>query len=134
MPEPPNVCLTLSNQPENVLLVRETLERARQTVGVDGVELNDIRTAVTEACNNVVLHAYEGREGPLLLEVYLADAASKWSCATTGRGSSLVSGPIPRRRSGSGSRSSRRSPRVSSSKRSRAAEPRFAWSSPPRAP
>lgn len=68
----PNVCLTLSNQPENVLLVREALTGMAETVGVDGVELNDIRTAVTEACNNVVLHAYEGGEGLLQVELYLA--------------------------------------------------------------
>jgi serine/threonine-protein kinase RsbW len=70
----PNVCLTLSNQPENVLLVREALSGMAETVGVDGVELNDIRTAVTEACNNVVLHAYEGGEGLLQVELYLAPA------------------------------------------------------------
>jgi serine/threonine-protein kinase RsbW len=73
MAEPPNVCLTLSNQPENVMLVRETLSGMADTVGVDGADLNDIRTAVTEACNNVVLHAYEGEEGPLHVEVYLRD-------------------------------------------------------------
>ncbi len=75
MAEPPNVRLTLSNRPENVLLVRETLSGMAETVGVDGVDLHDIRTAVTEACNNVVLHAYEGREGPLQVEVYLGDRA-----------------------------------------------------------
>ena len=67
----PNVCLTLSNQPDNVVLVRAALSGMAETVGVDDVDLNDIRTAVTEACNNVVLHAYEGEEGPLQLEVYL---------------------------------------------------------------
>jgi serine/threonine-protein kinase RsbW len=73
--EAPNVCLTLSNQPENVLLIRETLSGLADTVGVDGIELNDIRTAVTEACNNVVLHAYDGAEGPMQVELYLtADA------------------------------------------------------------
>jgi serine/threonine-protein kinase RsbW len=71
MSEPPNVSLTLSNQAENVLLVRETLSGMAETVGVDAVDLNDIRTAVTEACNNVVLHAYEGGEGPLQLELYV---------------------------------------------------------------
>ncbi len=71
MAEAPNVCLTLSNQPENVLLVREALSGMAETVGVDGVDLNDIRTAVTEACNNVVLHAYEGEEGLLQVELYL---------------------------------------------------------------
>jgi serine/threonine-protein kinase RsbW len=71
----PNVSLTLSNQPDNVVLVREALSGIAETVGVDDVELNDIRTAVTEACNNVVLHAYEGQEGPLQLETFIAPAA-----------------------------------------------------------
>jgi serine/threonine-protein kinase RsbW len=66
----PNVRLTLSNKPENVLLVREMLTGVAEMVDLDGSDLNDIRTAVTEACNNVVLHAYEGDEGPLEVEVY----------------------------------------------------------------
>jgi serine/threonine-protein kinase RsbW len=72
MAESPNVCLTLSNQPDNVVLVREALSGIAETVGVDELDLNDIRTAVTEACNNVVLHAYGGEQGPLQIEVFLA--------------------------------------------------------------
>jgi serine/threonine-protein kinase RsbW len=82
----PNVCLTLSNQPENVLLVRETLSGLADTVGVDGVELNDIRTAVTEACNNVVLHAYDGAEGPMHVELYLAADAVEVVVRDHGKG------------------------------------------------
>jgi serine/threonine-protein kinase RsbW len=82
----PNVCLTLSNQPENVLLVRETLSGLADTVGVDGVELNDIRTAVTEACNNVVLHAYDGAEGPMQIELYLAADAVEVVVRDNGKG------------------------------------------------
>jgi anti-sigma regulatory factor (Ser/Thr protein kinase) len=84
--EAPNVCLTLSNQPENVLLVRETLSGLADTVGVDGVELNDIRTAVTEACNNVVLHAYDGAEGPMQIELYLAADAVEVVVRDNGKG------------------------------------------------
>ena len=36
---------------------------------MDAVALNDVSTAVTEASNNVVLHAYEGAEGPLEVEL-----------------------------------------------------------------
>jgi serine/threonine-protein kinase RsbW len=75
MAESPNVCLTLSNQPDNVVLVREALSGIADTVGVEELELNDIRTAVTEACNNVVLHAYEGEEGPLQVEVFVSRRA-----------------------------------------------------------
>src|SRR5262245_24431639 len=75
MAELPNVLLNLSNRPENVLLVREVLTGVAEAVELVGNELNDIRTAVTEACNNVVLHAYEGGEGPLEIEVYTAPSA-----------------------------------------------------------
>ncbi len=37
---------------------------------LDAIETNDVNTAVTEACNNVVAHAYEGGEGPLEVNVY----------------------------------------------------------------
>jgi serine/threonine-protein kinase RsbW len=33
--------------------------------------LDDLKTAVSEACNNVVMHAYEGRSGPLWVCLYL---------------------------------------------------------------
>src|SRR5258708_28391707 len=65
----PNVHLDLSNRPDNVLLVRETLTGVAETIGLGGSELSEIRTAVTEACNNVVLHAYRGAEGPLEVEI-----------------------------------------------------------------
>ncbi len=70
MAELPNVRLTLSNKPENVLLVRELLSGVGESIELDGGDLNDVRTAVTEACNNVVLHAYGGREGLLEVEVH----------------------------------------------------------------
>jgi serine/threonine-protein kinase RsbW len=69
MAETPNVRLLLSNRSENVLLVREMLSGFAETVSLDNSDLYDIRTAVTEAANNVVLHAYEGREGPMEVEL-----------------------------------------------------------------
>ena len=41
-----------------------------EAVDLDANGLNDISTAVTEACNNVVLHAYGDEEGPLEVEAY----------------------------------------------------------------
>jgi serine/threonine-protein kinase RsbW len=68
--EIPHVRLILSSRAENVLLVRQALSGIAEAIDVDPVELNDISTAVTEACNNVVLHAYEGGEGPLEVDMY----------------------------------------------------------------
>ncbi len=72
MPEFAHVSLNVSNKAENVLLVRQALSGLAETIGLDAVELNDISTAVSEACNNVVVHAYDGEEGPLEVEVFAA--------------------------------------------------------------
>lgn len=75
MAEIPNVCLSLSNRPENLLVVRQALTGVADCLGLHAIETNDLNTAVTEACNNVVLHAYGGEEGPLEVDAYvLADA------------------------------------------------------------
>jgi serine/threonine-protein kinase RsbW len=65
----PNVRLRFVNRPENVLLVRQTLNGLAESLHINALELNDVVTAVTEACNNVVLHAYSGDEGPLEVEL-----------------------------------------------------------------
>jgi serine/threonine-protein kinase RsbW len=65
----PNIRLRVSNRAENVLLMRQALSGVADAVGLDAIALNDLSTAVTEACNNVVLHAYDGGEGPLEVEL-----------------------------------------------------------------
>ncbi len=67
----PNVRLKLSNRPENVSLVRAMLAGVAEAIDLDAEQLDDIRTAATEACNNAVLHAYEGDEGPLEVDIRL---------------------------------------------------------------
>jgi serine/threonine-protein kinase RsbW len=68
----PNVRLELVSRPQNLLLVRETLAGLAEAVELDDNDLHDIRTAVTEACNNVVEYAYGEREGPLEVETSVA--------------------------------------------------------------
>jgi serine/threonine-protein kinase RsbW len=82
----PNVRLDVSNGPENVLLVRETLMGVAETVGLDDGGLCDIRTAVTEACNNVVLHAYSADGGPLEVEIELLGEATHVTVRDHGEG------------------------------------------------
>jgi serine/threonine-protein kinase RsbW len=86
MAETPNVCLNLSNRAENVLVVRQALTGVGETLGLDAIETNDLNTAVTEACNNVVLHAYDGEEGPLEVEVYALTGALAVIVRDHGRG------------------------------------------------
>jgi serine/threonine-protein kinase RsbW len=65
----PDMRLVVSNRPENVALVRQALGGLASSVGIHEALLADIKTAVSEACNNVVLHAYDEGQGPL--EVYV---------------------------------------------------------------
>lgn len=97
----PNVRLDLSNRPENVLLVREALAGVAETVGLDGGDLSDIRTAATEACNNVVLHAYSGDPGALEIEIELAGASTSVTVRDHGVGISR-DGVSPEEQSGEG--------------------------------
>jgi serine/threonine-protein kinase RsbW len=75
MAETPNVHLSLSNNAENVLLVRQALSGVAAVLALDAIETNDVNTAVTEACNNVVMHAYDGEDGPLEVDVYALPVA-----------------------------------------------------------
>ena len=95
MAAPPNIRLDLANRPENVVLVRETLTGVAEAIGLDAADLDDIRTAVTEACNNVVLHAYEAEEGPLEVEIYAAGSSVEVFVRDHGVGLRRPSGDDP---------------------------------------
>ncbi len=49
--------------------MRQALRGLADTVELDAVELNDISTALSEACNNVVAHAYPDGHGPMEVEL-----------------------------------------------------------------
>jgi len=59
----------MPSRAEHVALVRQALSGAVDVLELGESRLLDINAAVSEACNNVVVHAYEDGEGPL--EVYL---------------------------------------------------------------
>lgn len=83
----PNVRLKTPGRAENVLLVREMLSGLAAAVRLDGVSLGDIRTAVTEAANNVVMHAYpDAGEGPLEVEASVLDGEVRVVVRDRGRG------------------------------------------------
>jgi serine/threonine-protein kinase RsbW len=72
MTRAPNVRLAVVNLPENVSLVREVLAGLAGVLPLADGQLDDVKTVVSEACNNVVLHAYSGARGPLEVEIRLA--------------------------------------------------------------
>jgi serine/threonine-protein kinase RsbW len=65
----PQLKLALPARPENVIVVRQAVAGLGEAVGFSEQRLADLKTVVSEACNNVVLHAYEeGEDGPIEVE------------------------------------------------------------------
>jgi serine/threonine-protein kinase RsbW len=61
-----DVRLTLPARPENVAVVRHVLGAFAEALRLPADLVEDMRLAVTEACTNVVRHAYDGDEpGPI---------------------------------------------------------------------
>jgi anti-sigma regulatory factor (Ser/Thr protein kinase) len=63
--------LELESSPETLTLVRGVLGGLAEGLALDPELLDDIKTAVSEACNNVVMHAYGGDSGPLRVALYV---------------------------------------------------------------
>jgi serine/threonine-protein kinase RsbW len=57
--------LTLPATAENVIVVRQAVAGLGEAIGLSAARIADLKTVVSEACNNVVLHAYEDEPGPL---------------------------------------------------------------------
>jgi len=62
----PDLELSLPAQAENIALIRHAFGALAEVLDLDEQLLSDIRLAITEACSNVVVHAYADRApGPL---------------------------------------------------------------------
>lgn len=67
--------LVLPARAENVAVVRHALAGLAEAIEMDPAQVADLKTVVTEACMNVVVHAYEEGPGPLEVDAYRDDEA-----------------------------------------------------------
>lgn len=65
----PNVHAELDSQPDSVALIRAMLTGAVELLEFETSLIDDLNTAVSEACNNVVMHAYEDSTGPMIVHL-----------------------------------------------------------------
>jgi anti-sigma regulatory factor (Ser/Thr protein kinase) len=66
--KPKGLYMRLPARAENVAVVRHALAGLAEQIGMDETGVADLKTVVTEACMNVVVHAYPGESGPLTVE------------------------------------------------------------------
>lgn len=84
--EPARVRLELQSRPENVALVRAALSGFAEAAGLDDEFLADLKTAVSEACNNSVIHAYTDTVGPIVVDIEALHDGLSVSVLDHGRG------------------------------------------------
>jgi serine/threonine-protein kinase RsbW len=84
--ETPDFELTLPARAENVAVVRHAFGGLGEALDVPDHALADVKLAVTEACTNVVVHAYGEDEGPMAVSAALRDGRLTVVVADEGRG------------------------------------------------
>ena len=82
----PKVRLELTSRPESARLVRSMSTAAGEALGFDPELLSDVNTAVSEACNNVIQHAYSDEPGPFSVDFALTAGGLEVRVRDHGRG------------------------------------------------
>jgi serine/threonine-protein kinase RsbW len=82
----PDLVLTLPARAENVAVVRHAFGGLGDALDLPDQVLADVKLAVTEACTNVVVHAYPDAEGPLEVAASLRDGRLSVVVRDEGRG------------------------------------------------
>jgi serine/threonine-protein kinase RsbW len=82
----PDLELTVPARAENVAVVRHAMGGLADAATVSEQVLADIKLAVTEACTNVVVHAYPSGEGPLSVRARVHGELVTIVVADRGRG------------------------------------------------
>jgi serine/threonine-protein kinase RsbW len=69
-----DVSLIVPAVPDSIAVIRQTVSGICEALGADPRTVGDIKLAATEACTNVVLHAYAERDpGTIELDAYAAE-------------------------------------------------------------
>lgn len=63
--------LHLESRPQTLTIVRGMLGGLAEVLAIDPELLDDLKTSISEACNNVVLHAYGGEPGPMRVRLFV---------------------------------------------------------------
>jgi serine/threonine-protein kinase RsbW len=92
-PRSSDVRLNLPARPENVAVVRHVLGAFAEALHLPLEVVEDMRLAVTEACTNVVRHAYDDGIEPGQLEIIIRPAGDVLDVIVSDQGRGI--GPSP---------------------------------------
>ena len=84
--EAPDLELTLPARAENVAVARHAIGGLGDVIDVSDQTLADVKLAVTEACTNVVVHAYPAGDGPMGVRATVNDDLLRIVIIDEGRG------------------------------------------------
>ena len=70
----PEVRMTMPARPEGVAVVRQALAGMADALDFDAAVVADMKMAVSEACTNVVVHAYDDAVGILEVDIRAEDS------------------------------------------------------------
>jgi anti-sigma regulatory factor (Ser/Thr protein kinase) len=84
--EAPDLELVLPARAENVAVARHAIGGLGDVLDVTDQTLADVKLAVTEACTNVVVHAYGGAEGPMAVRASVEPDVLRITVSDRGRG------------------------------------------------
>ncbi|HEX2102447.1 MAG TPA: ATP-binding protein [Solirubrobacteraceae bacterium] len=82
----PDLELTLPARPENVAVARHAIGGFADVLDMPDQTLADVKLAVTEACTNVVVHAYPNGDGPMGLRASVQEGVLRVVVVDQGRG------------------------------------------------
>lgn len=90
----PDLELKLPARAENVAVVRHAFGGFAEALSVDEQTLSDIKLAITEACTNVVIHAYDdGDRGALEVDATIDELERELTVVIRDRGRGIVPRP-----------------------------------------
>ncbi|HXS33882.1 MAG TPA: ATP-binding protein [Solirubrobacterales bacterium] len=88
--------MSLSAERQHIGAVRKAVDRAGRDFGMQEEARNDLKTLVSEACSNVVLHAYADDDVDKPLEVELALQGESVEVVIRDRGQGVSARPDPK--------------------------------------
>ena len=95
----PPVCLCLPARPESVAVARHEVEGLSDRLGLDARHADDLKTLVSEACANVVTHAY-GANGTGSFELDVVPGSDEVTITVTDEGGGIRPRPASEGSSG----------------------------------